>query len=31
MEHAIIGNPDRGNVSFTLAAGESVLQRLHRG
>jgi uncharacterized protein (AIM24 family) len=24
MEHTIIGNPDRGNVSFTLAAGESV-------
>jgi uncharacterized protein (TIGR00266 family) len=25
MEHTIIGNPDRGNVSFTLAAGESVI------
>ncbi len=25
MEHQIIGNPDRGNVSFTLAAGESVV------
>jgi len=25
MEHHIIGNPDRGNVSFTLAAGESVV------
>jgi uncharacterized protein (TIGR00266 family) len=25
MEHTIVGNPDRGNVSFTLAAGESVV------
>ena len=25
MDLAIIGNPDRGNVSFTLAAGESVV------
>ncbi len=25
MEHQIVGNPDRGNVSFTLAGGESVI------
>lgn len=25
MDHRIIGNPDRGNVSFTLAAGEKVI------
>lgn len=25
MDHHIVGNPDRGNVSFTLAAGERVL------
>lgn len=25
MDHTIVGNPDRGNVSFTLTAGESVV------
>ncbi len=25
MDHQIFGNPDRGNVTFTLAAGESVI------
>jgi uncharacterized protein (TIGR00266 family) len=25
MDHQIIGNPDRGSVSFTLAAGDSVI------
>ena len=25
MDHRIIGNPDRGNVTFTLAAGEKVI------
>lgn len=25
MDHTIVGNPDRGNVSFTLVAGESVV------